>query len=218
MGGQPNYLVAQGEALLEARSRYERGDITFDDFKAAFDAIMEAKDATTYQQIIHALPTTPLNALDVLNRQPTAQRSVHRLRRSRLFFTLIGELNKTHRPWRMGEQTTSVAIIGAQNLDLSLAELPQNGNLRVLSLIGETNIYVPRSLAVTVRAFTLIGEVNALGEIHSGIFSFCSEEQSGQGTSHHLTIDVFALIGAVNVIPTDRPRLIGRGKHIDTSR
>lgn len=212
MGAQQTLLTAQQTALREARARYEAGDISFDAFKRAFNDIMQAPDAPQCQAIVQALPTSPLTALDGLERATPTR--APRLKPTRWFVTLIGELNRVRRPWRMGQQTNTLALIGEVNLDLSLAEIPHDGVLRVLTLIGEVNVYVPQAIAVTVRSFALIGEINALGESHGGIFSICNEESDAPRAQHgdapHLEIQIFSLIGEVNVKRVDQPIMIGK--------
>jgi hypothetical protein len=214
MGVQQTLMTAQQETLRDARARYEAGDITFDAFKRAFTDIMQAQDAPQCQAIIQALPASPLTALNALDGLDRAAPRVPRLKPTRWFVTLIGELNRVRRPWRMGQQTHALALIGEVNLDLSLAEIPHDGVLRVMTLIGEVNVYVPPSLTVTVHSFALIGEINALGENHGGIFSFCNEESDApvarQSDVPHLEIQVFSLIGEVNITRIDQPVMIGK--------
>src|SRR5215469_14896158 len=128
----PTLPSAQQDALLEIRSRYERGEISFDDYRRAFDQIMRAEDAGQCTVVVQALPHSPLSVLDALDRRATPAAPVARAG-TRWLVSIIGEMNRLRRPWRMGAQTNTLSLIGEVNLDLSLAEIPRNGVLRVFS-------------------------------------------------------------------------------------
>ncbi len=208
----PDLAAAQQGALLEVRSRYERGEISFDDFRRAFDQILRAEDAAQCTAIVQALPHSPLSVLDALDRHSAQAAPISRTG-TRWLVSIIGELNRLRRPWRMGAQTNTLSLIGEVNLDLSLAEIPRNGVLRVFSLIGEVNIFVPKTIDVTVQSFALIGEINALGESHGGIFTFCHEEEEAKdhrADTSHLTIQVVSLIGEANIKRVEQPVMLAR--------
>lgn len=194
---------AQAEALREVRARYERGACSFDEFKNTFNAILKSKRPEEYAHIIASLPdASPLSALDELDRPMQTPRK--RIPRNRTFVTLIGELQRTHKPWRMGITTNVVTLIGESQLDLSLAEIPANGVLNIVALIGETTIYIPHSLTVEIRSFNLIGECNFMGESRGGIINFCNEEyESASPIRKHLVIHILTLIGEITIRHTD---------------
>jgi hypothetical protein len=208
----PTLPSAQQDALLEIRSRYERGEISFDDFRRAFDQIMRAEDAGQCTAVVQALPQSPLSVLDALDRRATPAAPVARTG-TRWLISIIGELNRLRRPWRMGVLTNTLSLIGEVNLDLTLAEIPPSGVLRVFSLIGEVNIFVPKTIDVTVHSFALIGEINALGESHAGIFTFCNEEEEAKdhhAGASHLTIQVVTLIGEANIKRVEQPVMLAQ--------
>ncbi len=193
----------QADALREVRARYEHGDVSFDDFNHAFNTILKSKDPAEYTRVLASLPdSSPMSVLDEID-QPYSKPK-HRIPNNRNLFTLIGELQRTRKPWRMGIHTNAVALIGELTLDLSLAELPDNGILNIVTLIGETTIYIPRSLSVEIRSVNLIGEINILGESRSGILNFCHEEYDGAYPhKKHLIIHVVSIVGEVNIVQSE---------------
>ncbi len=203
MDDQSATLTAQQAALLELRARYERGAITYDVFRAAFQDILKAPTASACQQILVDLPVLAITPLDSLDRPPTPIRPAGR--GTHWLVMVLGELAKTRRPWRMGRRTIGVMGLGEMTLDLSLAEIPRRGTLRIVGGLGEVTIRVPRGLPVEVQAMTLLGESNALGETSSGFFTHLHEEEGTSASgSDRLIISVFLAIGQVNVEYTAR--------------
>ncbi len=210
MDDQSATLTAQQAALLELRARYERGAITYDVFRAAFQDILKATTAAECQQILVDMPTLPITPLDGLDRQPAPIRPTSH--GTHWLVMVLGEMAKTRRPWRLGRRTVGVMGLGEMTLDLSLAEIPRRGALRIVGGIGEVTIRLPRGLPVEVRAMTLIGESNALGETSSGFFTHLHEEEgTSDSGSDRLTISVFLAIGEVNVEYV-KPRVTTRGE------
>jgi hypothetical protein len=196
-------LTPQQEALRTVRERYERGAIDYDTFRDAFEALLKTTDPAECQRILAELPTAPTDVLAALDRTsapalPTRPAGPS-LPRHRRFFTLMGEINRTRHPWKMGEQTSGVALMGEINLDLTLAALPARGVLRVALLMGEVRITVPENVSVTVHAFTFMGSTRALGERSEGIFAFAQDDDERAAATHHLDIHVFLLMGEVRV-------------------
>jgi predicted membrane protein len=102
--------------------------------------------------------------------------------------------------------------LGQVKLDLSLASLPPQGVLEVVVPIGEVVIYVPREVQVTLSAFALIGEVQALGEERSGVFARLHEEvfpaeSLSAASAPHVELRLKTFIGSVKVIRVDGPVL-----------
>ncbi|MBA3825984.1 MAG: hypothetical protein H0X24_19055 [Ktedonobacterales bacterium] len=216
MSAPSSDLTPQGAALHEVRARFERGTIDYDAFRAAFEAVLATTDPAAYARIVAELPDDPLSVLDSLDRSraatPPAIRQP-RLPRRRTFFTLMGEIRRTRRPWKMGEHTTGVALMGSIDLDLTLAALPRNGTLRVALLMGEVQITVPPNVTVAVHAFTFMGAAHALGETAEGIFAYAHDEVEATegGAPHELNIHIFTLMGEVRVRRSDVPAIIAKG-------
>ena len=204
-------LTPQQEAIREVRTRYERGDITFDRFEYGLSALLAAQNPDECRAIVQELQPSPVAVFDALTAMPAAPASpavsAPRLPDRRWLVGVIGEFKRLKRPWRMGQRTTAVLGIGELELDMSLASMPQHSVLDVYALIGEATLYVPSSLHVSVRTFTLIGETNAFGESRAGVFTVMNEEEfSPQGVgAPHLEIRVFMLIGEVNIKQVDAP-------------
>jgi hypothetical protein len=192
-------LSPQQNAVRELRARYERGDLSYEEFRAAFDRILATDDAAGCQAIIAALPVAPRTILDALDqpRAPHVTRSA--VPRSKWFVMLLGELRRDRRPWKLGETTNGLGFIGEMNLDLSLAALPQTGVLRVFMGIGEVEIIVPSHLNVMVQACTLLGESRAFGESAEGIFAYSHDETFGAPEAPRLTIQIVNVIGSVTI-------------------
>lgn len=191
-------LAVQQAALREVRARYERGELSYEAFREAFNSLVHANDPEECQAIMRQLPSaSPLAVLDGLDQPhvPVAQRAA----RHKWMLLVLGELNRTRRPWRLGQKTNGLALVGEMNLDLTLAALPASGTLRLLILVGEVTITVPRNVAVTVHAFTLIGEARALSEHAEGIFAYSSDEADGPPNGPHLLIQVVGLVGEVTI-------------------
>jgi hypothetical protein len=196
-------LTPQQQAIQEVRTRYEHGDLSFDRFEYALNALLQAQTPEECQAIVQELPSSPITALDVVT--PAAAPALANVPRRVHMLNVLGELKRTRRPWKMGQRTTVWMGIGALKLDLSLATLPPSSLLEVYSLIGEAKIYVPRNIHVTVRQFALLGENKALGEERNGIFTLLNEEEfpaegPDAATAPHLTIHQMMLIGSAQVI------------------
>lgn len=205
--------TSQEAALRAVRGRYERGEIGFEEFRRAFDALLKTTDPAACQAILDGLTPAPGQTLATLDRAFAAPATppTPRVPGFRLFFLLLGEIAKTRRPWRLGRLSLGLMVVGETTLDLRLAALPANGTLVYLSVIGETTIILPKSVNATVTAFTLIGESNALGESSSGFFTFTHESDPGHATAAgqpaHLHIVVLGAIGEITIEQReDRPQ------------
>jgi hypothetical protein len=207
-------LTPQQEAIREVRARYERGDITFERFEYGLNALLAAQTPEECQAIIREIPAAPLAVFDGLTSPLPAAPAVSAPQPSqapgrRWLVGVIGEFKRIKRPWRLSQHTSVVMGIGEVEMDLSLASIPQRCVLEVYTLIGEATLYVPSEVGVTVKAFSVIGEANALGESNAGIFAHLSEEFPAQGagaaSAPHLEIRAFNLIGELNVKQVDAP-------------
>ena len=208
-------LTPQQEAIREVRTRYEQGILTFDQFEYGLNALLQAQSPEECRAIVQELPSSlPSNALDVVSPQSApAVPGLPRVPRSRWMVAILGGVQRVNRPWKLAEQTHMVMFMGGAELDLNIAALPQQGFIRIIAMLGGAKIYVPRSADVSVHGLTLLGGINALGESSGGIISFANEESQGvagpAGVESHLTIQVFALLGGVEVVQTDAPIVAG---------
>ncbi len=201
-------LTPQQAAIQQIRARYEQGDISFDRFEYALNALIQAQTPEECRAIIQELPSAPANALDIPI-TPSAPAPLNVPRQVQML-NIIGELKRMRRPWKLGRRTRVLMGIGALKLDLRMATIPPQALLEVYSLIGEAKIYVPRNIHVTVRQFTLIGENKALGEERNGIFTLLDEEEfpaegPDAASAPHLTIHQMMLIGSAQIIPSGGP-------------
>jgi hypothetical protein len=212
-GMQQPVLTAQQQAIRQVRERYERGDLSFDQFEYALNALLQAQTPEACQAIVSELPVSPLAALDPVSPGQPAQSVVpapaRQRSRRRWMVNFLGEMNRKRRPWKLAEQTTVLMGLGEVQLDLSLAAIPPQGVLHVRGLIGEVQLFVPRDVNVSVRAFTMLGETQVFGESSEGFFTSGSDEAQAEGGQSHaaptLEIRVTLLIGEVQVKHVDAP-------------
>ncbi|GEM_PF-900248 len=210
---QPPALTPQQEAIREVRTRYERGDLSFDRFEYALNALLQAQTPAECQAIIDELPAAPSSALDVVTPQAAAPSAPRLPRRTRWWIAFMGGLNRMRRPWRLAEQTIGVMVMGGMELDLNLAALPKEGVIRLIAVMGGAKLYVPRSVNVSVHGLTMLGGVNAMGEGSGGILAFVHEESYAEGVpidaAPTLDIQVFTLMGGIEIVQADSPVITG---------
>jgi hypothetical protein len=210
-------LTPQQQAIQEVRRRYEHGQFSFDRFEYALNALMRAETPEQCQAILDELPASTTTALDTPVMPAPAIPQQPRVQRSRWMVAIMGGINRMRRPWRMGQNTQAIAIMGGMELDLSLAALPQDGVFRVFALMGGLKLYVPASIDVTVRGMVMLGGVAVCGEGHGGIISFLDEEVAPAAPTPdmpaHLEIQVFCVMGGMEVVQVDAPIAMG-GKPI----
>lgn len=204
---EPTTPTAQHAAIQELRARYERGDISFEAFRQALDALVIARDAAECQTILRSLPTSPLAALATLEHTPPAPPMSSRQHGRIVAF--LGQTKKLRRPWRLPSSAQALACMGEIKLDLRLAQLPPRVHLRVSAIMGTVTLYVPRAMRVSVRTRMLLGDANALGESVSGVLAFSHEEHipAGEPAQVELEIDTFIFMGNVKVVLADGPAL-----------
>lgn len=203
---EPAAVTAQRAAIAEARARYERGELDFDAFKRALDALVLARDASECHAILDALPTAHAAALAALERAPApapaSADDPHAGRKAIVAF--MGQTKKLRRPWRLAPGTETLALMGEVKLDLSVAELPPRATMRIAAIMGAVEIYVPSNVRVSVRSTVLLSDTNALGEGTSGVVAFGREDHAPAGEPvAELEIEVFALMANVKVLLAD---------------
>ena len=181
---EPAAVAAQRTAITEARARYERGEITFDAFRRALDALVLARDAGECQAILEALPTEHAAALAALEPSPTPAPSA--MERSgpqhKAIVAFMGQTKKLRRPWRLAPSTKTRAFMGEVKLDLGVAELPPRATMHITAIMATVVIYVPTNVRVSVRTTALLSDTNALGgEGTSGVVAFGREEHAPAG-------------------------------------
>ena len=212
---QPPALSPQQEAIRQVRERYERGDLTFDRFEYALNALLQAQTPEECQAIVQELPSSPASALDVMTSQAAMPAMPSSSGRTRWWVAFMGGFQRLSRPWKMTEQTMGIMVMGGIEVDLSLAALPRQGVIRLFVLMGGAKLYVPRSVDVSVQSAILLGGVNALGESSGGIISFSHEESQALrnpgSTIPQLEIQVFGAMGGVEVVQVDGPVVTGGG-------
>ncbi|HEY7348080.1 MAG TPA: LiaF domain-containing protein [Ktedonobacterales bacterium] len=202
---QQPVLTAQQQAIQLVRTRYEQGILTFEQFEYALNALIVAQTPEECQTIVAELPST--TATSVLHRpEPPSAPAAAPIQR---IVGTIGELKRMRRPWRLEPHTSFRLWVGEIKLDLSLATLPPDSVLEVFVPVGEAVIYVPREVHVTVRAFSLIGETQVMGEERNGIFARLNEEFPSEipsaSPAPHLEIRLKTIMGSVKVIRVNGP-------------
>lgn len=205
---EPPAVAAQRAAIQDVRARYERGELTYETFRRALDALVLARDADECRAILDALPTSPLSALAALDTPPppiSAPVSTSAPLEHKRIIAFMSQIRKLRRPWQLAASAHAVAFMGEVKLDLGLAELPPQAALHVTAFMGTVIIYVPRTVRVAVRTTVFMGETQALGERVGGVIVTGHEEYvpaSGTPTPQ-LDIEAVNFMGSVKVILTD---------------
>lgn len=212
MTSESPLTVAQRAAIQGARDRYERGDISVEEFKSALDAITEAPDVGSVQAIIAELPTRPHSALAALDPAPptpvaartpaltTSGRGVKRIS------AFMGETRRAGKPWTLAPKSLVSCTMGEVLVDLRQAKLPPQGHIRVNVVMGETRILVPRGVRVSARTRVIMGEATTLGENIAGLVASGEEEHeplTGEPTAE-LVIDASVIMGELKIVLVDQ--------------
>jgi hypothetical protein len=199
----------QQQVMRALHSRYERGELRFEDFERALDRVIAAKTPEECWAVLQELPPLPVQALQA---QEVPSQPVVQLSPTQWILSLVGEVKRIRHPWKVAEQTTVFLGAGEVELDLSMATLPQSGTLQVYMLAGEVKIYVPRSIHVTVSTTAVLGESSALGQKAEGIFAHSSSQSAAEDTPYttapYLDIQAHILMGEVRVVQVDEPVII----------
>ncbi|HET9112074.1 MAG TPA: LiaF domain-containing protein [Ktedonobacterales bacterium] len=209
-GTESPLITAQRSAIQQIRGRYERGEITFDTFRDGLDALTQARNPDECATILRDLPHSPLATLAALE-PPRLAASAQQLparpvgpampaARKRIT-AFMSETKKTRNAWVLAPETHVRAMMGAVKLDLRRAQLPAEAYITVRATMSEVIIYVPDDIAVSVRSTAWMSEVKALGESVAGVVASGDETHfpTHAAPRAHLTIEVSALMGAVNI-------------------
>jgi hypothetical protein len=171
---------------------------------------MLAHDGDECQTILAALPAEPTAELAALDPAPAALPvPASAPTPPKWIVAFMGQTRKGRRTWRLTPSTQAVAVMGEVRLDLTSAELPARGVIRVMAVMGTVIVAVPPSVRVSVRSAVVMGEVKALGETTGGMVGFGHEEHvpAGQPPIADLDVEVFALMANVRVVVTDGQRV-----------
>ena len=205
-------LAAQRAAIQEARARYERGELSYETFRRALDALVMARDADECQTILRALPTSPLAPLAALESSPASAPAVAGAEpheHHKWIVAFMSQIKKLRRPWQLQPSTDVVALMGEAKLDLRLAEMPAQARLRVTAIMGTVVILVPPTARVSVRSTFIMSDTHALGESISGVIAFGHDQHvpTTDPATTHLDIEIFALMGNVKVALANATRV-----------
>lgn len=199
----------QQQVMRALHSRYERGELRFEDFESALDRAIAAKTSEECWAVLQELPPLPTQALQA---QEAPFKPAVQLSPTQWIVSLLGEVKRIRHPWKVAAQTTIFLGAGEVELDLSMATLPPGGTLQVYMLVGEVKIYVPRSLHVTVSTTAVLGASSALGQKTKGFFAHSSSQSTAQDTPYttapYLDIQAHILLGEVRVVQVDEPVII----------
>jgi len=207
-GAESPLVAAQRSAILQIRSRYERGELPFETFRTSLDAITAAQTPEECANLLRDLPPpspsmAALAALEppALTPSATPQRALARSAPNKRISAFMSETKKTRSAWTLAPNTHVNAFMGSIRLDMRRAQLPAEAYLKVNSTMGEVIILVPDDVAVSVRSTAIMSEVNAMGESVAGMIASGEEEHNPTHTEPRarLTIDVGVLMGTVQV-------------------
>jgi Cell wall-active antibiotics response 4TMS YvqF len=212
--GGPTDLPAQQAAIQEARAHYERGELTFDAFRRALDALVLARDADECQAILDALPVSPMTALSSLGASPIPAPTAAPPPEHKWVVAFMSQIKKLRRPWQLAATTRAVAFMGEIKLDLRLAELPPQARLHVTAIMGSVTIYVPRSMRVAVHTAVFMGDTRAFGESIGGMVVFGHDEHvpTAGTSSAQLDIEVLSVMSSVKIVLTDGKPAVSIGE------
>jgi hypothetical protein len=205
--------LSRQEALRIIRQRYSDGALTFDEFRQSFNQVTSSESPNEWKSIISNLPSTSvLQDLDAIspNNRAIDTPSSSSLKTGNVF-VIMGEVARTNRPWRFGKRTDVSVIMGAAKLDLSLAELPRKGSMRILVLMGAAHIFIPRSASVRVNGSVFFGAAEVLGEKQAGICFLNGEEESSNENAPYFDIQIVTIFGEVVIQRVDSPSLLPSG-------
>lgn len=200
-------VTAQRSAIVQIRRRYERGELPFDAFRDALNALTEARSPEECAAILRDLPHSPLATLAALEppalapSAPGVPAPAPVSAAPRRISAIMSETRKTRDGWTLAPDTHVRALMGTVTLDLRRAQLPAEARLTVRATMGEVKIYVPDDVAVSVRSTAWMGEVQALGESISGVIASGDEEHipTHIAPRARLIIEVSAVMSEVNV-------------------
>lgn len=211
---EPTALAAQQAAIQEVRARYERGELDYEAFRRALDALVLARDSDECQAILNVLPVSPLAALSALDAPPLPVPATATPPDHKRIVAFMSQIKKLRRPWQLGASTHAIAFMGEIKLDLRLAELPPHAKLQVTAFMGSAIIYVPRSLRVAVHTTVVMGDVQALGEGITGMIASGHEEHipATATVPAQLEIEVVCFMGNVHVVLTDGRATVSIGE------
>jgi hypothetical protein len=205
-GAESPLITAQRNAILQIRSRYERGELPFETFRTSLDAITAAQTPEECANVLRDLPEQPAHLAALAALEPPALApsvpapmapAVPRKRIS----AFMSETKKTRSAWTLAPNTHVSAMMGSVRLDMRRAQLPPEAYIKVNATMSEVVILVPDDVAVVVRSKVIMGEVAALGENVAGMIASGEEEHIPTHTEPRarINIEVSALMGEVRV-------------------
>lgn len=213
--------AAQRAAIADVRARYERGEISYDAFRRAVDALMLTETPEECETVLAevakaasgsphaalaALSADGLDAPDVPSRQ-AASGEQQRALPGALISAILGNTHRTRQSWKLAEYTLARSILGDLKLDLTRAEIPPRATLEVTCVLGSAVVYVPRAMRVRVDSHLVLGEIQALGETTGGIVASSHTEHTPAQAEPAAALDVVvrAIGGNVKIVLVDGP-------------
>ena len=207
-GAESPLVAAQRSAILQIRSRYERGELPFETFRTSLDAITKAQTPDECANVLRDLPEQPAHLAALAALEPPAlipsaapQRALAPSAPRKRISAFMSETKKTRNAWTLAPNTHVNAFMGSVRLDMRRAQMPPEAYLKVRSTMGEVIILIPEDVAVSVRSTAILGEVNAMGETISGVIASGEEDHTPTDIEPRarLTIDASAVMGSVSV-------------------
>lgn len=121
------------------------GRLTLEEFSERMDRALAARTRGDLEPVTEDLAAT------VSGRRP-ALRAVQRM------IAIMGS-NKQRGRWRVGEQSTALALMGECEIDLRNAELSgQEVTIQALAVMGEVRVIVPPGVAVELDGLVIMGD------------------------------------------------------------
>ncbi len=121
------------------------GRLTLAEHEERMALALRAKTRGELQRLLADLPA------------PTAAEPARRRKVTRWIVSALGGTDRTGR-WRVGGRLNTVTVMGGCDVDLRNAEFDEPElTITAVTVMGGTNIYVPDSVDLEVRGFSLMG-------------------------------------------------------------
>ena len=163
------------QAANALRDHLTEGRLTLDELVDRLDRVYAARTRAELEAVTRDLPATAAPA-------PTAKRARRHL------VAIMSGIDRSRR-WRLGPETSVIAVMGGVHLDLRAAEIEgPEASISCTAIMGGIDIEVPEGLEVEVSGFGLMGGV--ADEVSNAL------PLPGAPRVH---IHAFALMGGVSV-------------------
>ena len=112
----------------------------------------------------------------------------------------LGDIKIGKEKWELEDMEVE-SWVGDVRLDLTQARIEGEKAIRIFNLIGDVDIFVPRSLPVAVEASSIIGKISLPGRKSDGFLRWLSFTSPGyESAEMRVQIRVRSIVGDVSVL------------------